>query len=145
MEKTRKQCLQCGDYTHGRQDKKFCSDHCRASYYNQHHARSIQTIRKINSILARNRSILRQVSHAGYIFIPREQLLEWGFNFGHFTHIQQNIRAKQIYICYDKGYALDENGMVEIMEPDKTPADVIPLLKKPPSDLRVKRSARLKQ
>jgi hypothetical protein len=85
------------------------------------------------------------VSHAGYIFIPREQLLEWGFNFGHFTHIQQNIRAKQIYICYDKGYALDENGMVEIMEPDKTPADVIPLLKKPPSDLRVKRSARLKQ
>lgn len=145
MEKTRKQCIQCGDYTHGRKDKKFCSDHCRASYHNQLHALPIKTIRKINTILARNRNILRQVGRAGYVFIPKEQLLEWGFNFGHFTHIRQNTKAKQVFFCYDKGYRVDANGMVELMEPDRSLSGVIPLLKKQPSDLRAKHTARPKQ
>ena len=126
MEKTRRYCMHCGKPLHGRQDKKFCSDQCRATHHNQQLVTPRKTIRKINTILLRNRTILRQAGHSGYAFIPKDQLQDWGFNFGYSTHVVYNKKGKQIICCYDKAYSVDAGGMVELIDPIKELSGIIP-------------------
>jgi predicted nucleic acid-binding Zn ribbon protein len=145
MEKTRRHCMLCGKSFHGRQDKKFCSDQCRATHHNQQLVTPRKTIRKINTILLRNRMILKQASHSGYMFIPKDQLQDWGFNFGYNTHMVRNKKGKQIICCYDKAYSIDTNGMVELIDPLKELSDIIPPPLLPNADRPAKYSPRPKR
>jgi len=57
-----KYCLLCNEKLSGRIDKKFCSDYCRTQYHNVRNKLSADLIRKINTILKRNRRILTELN-----------------------------------------------------------------------------------
>ena len=82
-----KNCINCNAPLHGRQDKKFCSDQCRATYNNRMKRKHEALILNTNKILRRNRTILRSLCPLGKSTVRRESLVEMGFDFSHFTTI----------------------------------------------------------
>jgi len=103
-----KKCLQCGNALNGRSDKRFCSDQCRAQSHNarrQQNAGELLMLR-INAILRRNRTILRQASPQGKTTTYRQLLQIAGFDFRHFTHTYSTKGGNTYQFCYDYGYLL---------------------------------------
>lgn len=99
-----KQCLQCGEALIGRIDKKFCNDHCRNTYNNSLKSKESTYIRKVNSILRKNRRILSNFNPNGKTKIQRENLLKVGFNFDYHTDTYTNKEDKTYFFCYEQGY-----------------------------------------
>jgi len=97
-------CPVCGDRILGRIDKKFCSDQCRAEYNNCLNKESTSVIRKINSILRKNRRILIELNPEGKTKISRRKLIDRGFNFQYFTSIYRTKTGNTYYFCYEQGY-----------------------------------------
>jgi len=97
-------CLECGEALHGRADQKFCSDACRTAYHNRTHADRETIIRKINSILRRNRNILMRLNPTGKVKVSREKLIREGFNFSYHTNTYRTKNGNTYYYCYDQGY-----------------------------------------
>lgn len=97
-------CPVCGDRILGRIDKKFCSDQCRAEYNNRMNKDSINVIRRINSILRKNRRILTELNPEGKTRISRRKLIDKGFNFQYFTSIYRTKTGNTYYFCYEQGY-----------------------------------------
>lgn len=102
----KKVCLHCGKPIQGRMDKKFCDDYCRNTFNNQQNSNSTNLIRNINYALKRNRNILFALIPEGEELakVPREKLVQGGFNFRYFTHIYQNKKGNIYHYCYDFGY-----------------------------------------
>ncbi|MBI9036140.1 MAG: hypothetical protein JEZ03_16895 [Bacteroidales bacterium] len=108
-----KLCLYCQSVLHGRMDKKFCDANCRSLYHNSNLNRDQADIKRINSILRRNRSLLKFFSPRGKTTIRRHIIADKGFNFKYFTHVFTSRNQMTYYICYDYGYAyLDGNKML---------------------------------
>ena len=106
-------CLECGEALHGRTDKKFCGDQCRATYNDRakrtHEAFIIET----NKQLRRNRTILRTLCPLGKATIRREALAEMGFDFTRFTSLYRTSK-NLYYLCYEYGYmAITETSTLE--------------------------------
>jgi predicted nucleic acid-binding Zn ribbon protein len=101
-----KNCISCSKPIKGRTDKKFCNDYCRNAYNNKNRAIDNESIRYVNRILNKNRNILQE--HLGenraIVKVKKETLLEEGFVFRYFTHLQKNKRGTQYFLCYDYGY-----------------------------------------
>lgn len=104
-------CASCGKSIRGRTDKKFCNDYCRHLFHNNNKTELDNIEKKINNILSRNRKIIRKLlgSEDFLIKIKREELLEMGFIFRHYTHNKKNKKGGCYYYCYDYGYILLEN------------------------------------
>ncbi len=104
-----KTCLKCGEKLTGRTDKKFCDIYCRNSYNNNVKRDDEKLIQNINSILRRNRKILKTYNREGKTTIRTEYLEKLNFNFDYHTHTyttKNNIKYK---FCYEFGYAkIDE-------------------------------------
>ncbi|MBL7821381.1 MAG: hypothetical protein JNL65_12265 [Saprospiraceae bacterium] len=112
---TPRSCLQCGATLLGRPDKKYCDDHCRSSFNNQHYAQTHQTVRHINRILFKNRKILEDLYFMKpTIKVKKEQLTELGFNFNFFTQIKQIRRIHNYFVCYDFAYLCTKDEEVII-------------------------------
>ena len=79
-QKNRK-CLECETLLLGRKDQKFCADYCRNTYNNRLNEDVNSTVRKINSILRKNRRILAQLNPKGKKTVHLIELAELGFNF----------------------------------------------------------------
>jgi hypothetical protein len=91
-------CLVCERLIKGRIDKKFCNDYCRNAYNNNCRSGTDPVVRRINSILAKNRRILMDLLHDKQtVRVAKERLLECGFRFQHFTHQYQNNRGFRYY------------------------------------------------
>jgi len=69
-------CAERGSSMKGRIDKKYCSDQCRFLHNSRkrNSDKGELLLIKINSILRRNRSIMRQVSPEGKTTISRQLL-----------------------------------------------------------------------
>ena len=52
-------CCECGDKIKGRSDKKFCNDACRSAHHNKKNKVVCSPQKKINSVLSKNRRILK--------------------------------------------------------------------------------------
>ncbi|PRY05353.1 hypothetical protein CLV24_13033 [Pontibacter ummariensis] len=115
--KEEKQCPQCGNTLNGRSDKRFCSNQCRAQAHNQkrQHNEGEQLIQRLNTLLRRNRSILRQLSPQGKTTTYRQLLKTAGFDFRHFTHTYRTKSGNTYHFCYDYGYLLLEEEKVLIV------------------------------
>ena len=96
-------CLDCKEIIVGRSDKKFCSDQCRINYHNVKSQKQNKTFRKINSILAKNRSLLKEMSDILMADISKADLLERGYNFKYHTHQLKEL-GKSVTHCYDYGF-----------------------------------------
>jgi len=104
-------CLNCNKRLKGRTDKKFCDDYCRNSYNNQLKASKNNLVRNINNALGKNRRILESFfkPKEDKVNIPKEKLLEKGFQFKYITHSYTTQKGHVYFFCYDLGYMPLEN------------------------------------
>lgn len=97
-------CLECGTKLIGRVDKKFCNDQCRNNYHNKENREDTAVVRSINSILRKNRSILKRFNPTGKSKVKGTDLTNMGFNFKYFTNIYTTKDKRVYYFVYEHGY-----------------------------------------
>jgi hypothetical protein len=110
-------CPECGEPIKGRIDKKFCSDMCRNSFNNKNNADCNNFVRNVNNALRRNRRILESsLEAAEKITLPKQKLVDKGFNFSLHTS-QTRTRNDHTYtFCYEYGYLNLEKDYVLIVK-----------------------------
>ncbi|MBX2921123.1 MAG: DUF2116 family Zn-ribbon domain-containing protein [Chitinophagaceae bacterium] len=111
-------CLHCDKPIKGRVDKKFCDDWCRNAYNNKlNSVTSTPVVRNINSILKRNRRILKSVlsPEKETARISKRRLIETGFNFDYLTHLVTTPKGQVYLFCYEYGYLPLENDFYLIV------------------------------
>lgn len=97
-------CKECNEEIYGRRDKQFCSDHCRATHYNNLNADTTGFIRRINYLIRKNRSILCRLNPQGKTRVHKMKLVDSGLNFNYFTNVYKTRSGQTYYFCYDQGY-----------------------------------------
>ena len=110
-----KKCPYCNKIITGRTDKVFCDDKCRNNFYYKVNNEQKTYIRKINSILLKNRGILRTVNPSGRTSVPKLYLEELGFDFDCFTGIHKTKKGRLYYLVYDQAFSLDEDERVSLV------------------------------
>ena len=100
-------CLECGAAIIGRSDKKFCNDMCRNSWHNRIYREQKNLTAGVNSLLASNRRILKNLYDTGMRKVSRRVLEEEKFDFGHFTSFSRNYLGRITYRCYEYEYYSD--------------------------------------
>ena len=108
-------CKECNRELFGRIDKKFCSDQCRTTYNNNRNRDINGYVRKVNTILKKNRKILLELNPNGKIKIHKDRLLDRGFNFDYFTNQYITKKGNIYYFCYDQGYIAFDNDMYALV------------------------------
>jgi hypothetical protein len=108
-------CPECEEPIRGRIDKKFCSDACRNTFNNKMNADDNNFVRNINNALRRNRRILQQSLSGETTTLPRQKLVDKGFNFGYHTSVSTTRSNKSYVFCYEFGYLPLENNMILIV------------------------------
>lgn len=115
MERIKRYCKECNEELHGRRDKRFCTDYCRATYYNRTNATTTNLMRRVNYKICKNRRILARFNPTGKTRVSRQKLIESGLNFDYFTHIHKTHSGQLFYFCYDQGYREMGNNYVKIL------------------------------
>lgn len=109
-------CLDCGQALIGRADKKFCDDACRSNYNNRQASEETALLRRINTILKRNRRILEKLNPTGKAKVKRKLLANDGFHFDYVTSIYETAKGDQYRFCYEYGYLPLENDEVLLVK-----------------------------
>lgn len=111
-------CLHCGKALKGRAGKKFCDDGCRNAYNNHLNADVNNFIRNINHSLKKNRRILEELlpPPKDRTSVPKDKLIQAGFQFKYITHLYVSKAGKTYYYCYDYCYSPFENDWYFIMK-----------------------------
>jgi hypothetical protein len=96
-------CKICSKEIVGRSDKKFCSVRCKNYYHVNLRKVTDESVKEIDKILHRNRSILLEFmgKHKTQIKINRLLLDQKKFNFKYHTHIIRNSVGKLYFYVYD--------------------------------------------
>lgn len=100
----KKLCPECGDDFIGRSDKRFCSAHCRTTFYNRQNSDLTRFMRNVNNTLRKNRRILAKYNPEGKARVHKSKLAEAGFKFGYCTNTYRTKSGKMYYFCYEQGY-----------------------------------------
>ncbi|WP_257666179.1 hypothetical protein [Parapedobacter tibetensis] len=111
-----RRCLDCEQPIIGRADKKFCDDACRSNHNNRLHSEETIYLRKVNSILKRNRKILETLNPDGKAKLKRKTLQDEGFDFGYITSTYTTKKGDQYRYCYEYGYLLLGNDEVLLVK-----------------------------
>lgn len=109
-------CPECGDAISGRIDKKFCSDLCRNSYNNKQNSDSTNYVRNINNYLRKNRRILEETLQGEKITVPKQKLVDKGFNFNFYTNQVTTKNSHTYTFCYEFGYLPIEKELILIVK-----------------------------
>ncbi|HZV70529.1 MAG TPA: hypothetical protein VFG10_13330 [Saprospiraceae bacterium] len=104
MATEKKYCKECNEQIHGRRDKLYCSDYCRAHHFNNRDVEISNFMRRVNYIIRKNRNILSDLNTKGKTKAHREKLMDAGINFDYFTNVYRTRAGKVYYFCYDQGY-----------------------------------------
>ncbi len=102
-------CIECGEPVKGRSDKKFCNDYCRNAYNNNINKENKNLIRNINNRLRKNLNILSELNTSGKTKITRTKLIDYNFDFNHFTSIYTTKTGNVYHYVYNQGYLKLEN------------------------------------
>lgn len=114
-----RRCLECGAPLKGRADQKYCNDLCRNAFNNKKLGRSSNYMRKINRILKKNHSILKDLNPEEKTTTLRSILEKQGFSFDYFTHTYTTRSGRIYFFVYDEGYSeLDSNRFVLVRKED---------------------------
>lgn len=109
-------CLDCNALLKGRADKKFCDDQCRNNYNNRLKTEDSAYLKKVNRILAKNRSLLKQHNPMGKTKIKKTVLAKLGYNFDYHTHYYTTQTGNVYIFCYEYGYLLLDNDEVLLVK-----------------------------
>jgi len=111
---TTQKCPVCSSPITGRIDKKYCSDQCRFLHNNKNKNITEEPILRVNRILRKNRSILKNLCPAGKATVRKEVMEGMGFDFSTFTSLYMTDQKQVYYLCYDYGFTpLTENNGTE--------------------------------
>jgi hypothetical protein len=112
MHTEKRNCHCCGQILHGRTDKKFCDDGCRNTFNNQQNSNQNKEMRKINTILKKNRAILLAMLPTGkkQVKVPKDHLIFSGFAFGYMTHQAVQPSGLSALCCYEFGVIFMEEN-----------------------------------
>lgn len=110
MIRVEKLCEECGRSINGRSDKKFCSDQCRTTFNNRRNSIETNHIRRVNTILRKNRRILEELSPQGKTKVNRGELTLQGFDFRYHTMLHKTRNGSTYYFCYERGYLEIDNN-----------------------------------
>jgi hypothetical protein len=113
-----KSCPECGKQVRGRSDKKYCSDLCRNSFHNKERLSGGRTVREVNRILSRNRSILISCTLRNRDSISENYLKARGFNFNFFTHQIEDSSGNAAIFCYEVGYTKKRKNELFLVKED---------------------------
>lgn len=113
-----KKCPVCNEKIRGRSDKKFCSDYCRNSFNNTLNKDSKNLVRNINNLLRKNYRILEQLNPNQKTKTTKSKLVEFGFDFNHFTSTYTTKAGTIYYFVYDQGYLPLENDYYALVKKD---------------------------
>jgi hypothetical protein len=105
MDQTNRLCLCCQKRLKGRIDKKFCNDFCRNHFNNLRHADRDDYVRLVHAVLRKNRRILYDIMRSidTPVNIPRQKLLDKGYDFSFFTNQLQTPQGMYTF-CYEFGF-----------------------------------------
>ena len=110
-------CCECGDKIKGRSDKKFCNDACRSAHHNKKNKVVCSPQKKINSVLSKNRRILKDCfEQSEDKRVPKLKLENQGFVFNFYTHQINSNKGVSYRYCYDFGYYPGVNGEIHIAQ-----------------------------
>lgn len=109
-------CLECKMKISGRKDQKFCSDYCRNTYNNRLNEDANNYVRRINTILRKNRRILEKLNPTGKRTVDAMLLAEEGFNFHYFTNTYKTQKGNLYYFCYEQGYSKLEGNQYMLVQ-----------------------------
>ena len=113
-------CLDCGTFVKGRADKKFCDDSCRNNYNNRLKLEDNLVLRRVNSILRKNRAILAKLNPKGKTKVSRKKLITAGFNFDYHTYSYSAQNGNTYIFCYEYGYLiLNEDSFLLVKREEK--------------------------
>lgn len=117
METNERRCRECSKTLRGRLDKKFCDDYCRNAFNNKQNSQHNNYVRSVNSRLRRNRNILAQLlpQAESNVRMPRQRLLESGFDLRYHTHQYTNPQGQVYSFCYDYGFLPLANDQVLVV------------------------------
>jgi len=105
-------CVECGAQLRGREDKKFCDDHCRSTFNNRQNRSTYQNVRSIDRKLKRNYRILQSLGVTSAA-IECDKLRELGFEFQIFTSIGTTFEGIELRHVYDLKYQfISENSIL---------------------------------
>jgi len=107
-------CYECKKPILGRSDKRFCSSYCRSSWHNKKYQIDRRNVRRINTILRKNRQILLSLLEESHSKVTSQYLLELGFNFGFYTSIDLQGEPDECRYCYDVGYLKNNTNTFKI-------------------------------
>jgi hypothetical protein len=99
-----RKCPECGNRFSGRADKKYCSEQCRAITNNKFKTDREKEVLRINSILRKNRTILKTLNPMGKATVRKEFMLLGGFDFRYFTHLYPSRKGDIYRFIYEYGY-----------------------------------------
>ncbi len=110
-------CPECGDKITGRLDKKFCSDMCRNAYNNKQNSDSTNYVRNINNALRKNRRILESTLQGEKTTVPKQKLVDKGFNFSYYTNQVITKNNHTYTFCYEFGYLpIEDKDLILIVK-----------------------------
>ena len=109
-------CPECGEPIAGRIDKKFCSDLCRNAFNNKVNSDSTNYVRNINNILRKNRRILEDLLQGEKTTLPKQKLIDKGFNFKYITNHSVTKNNHTYFFCYEFGFLPLENDLILIVK-----------------------------
>lgn len=113
---SKRTCPVCDHPFQGRRDKRFCSDQCRATFNNEKKRETEQVMQSINSILRKNRRILKSLNPRGSSKVRVRYLKDQGFDFRYFTTYYVTSRSGVVYFfCYEFGYTRIEKEKLLIV------------------------------
>lgn len=112
-----KSCPMCRKKVVGRSDKKFCSVACKSLYHFKLAKHTEQAAQRIDKILHRNRSILREImgKRTTNKKVSRLILDKKKFNYHYITGFHINTRNKMIHRVYDYSWAIFSDQEILIM------------------------------
>jgi hypothetical protein len=119
MEPANAICLYCQKpIKAGRMDKKFCDAKHKDAYYNNLKVNERKEIKKVDTILKKNRRILKNLFNpASERLISLQAFLKAGYNFEFHTHfIITKTKGNEFTFCYDYGYREVEKDRYKVIK-----------------------------
>jgi hypothetical protein len=106
-------CPVCKSLIIGRTDKKYCCDQCRALANNEKKMKAQQILLTTNSLLRKNRTILKTLCPQGKSTVRKEVLMAMEFRPDLFTSIFVTSKKQVYYLVYDFAFSPIMEGEIE--------------------------------
>ncbi len=89
---------------------------CRNAFNNKINADTNNYVRNINNALRKNRRILEETLVGEKTTLPKQKLVDKGFNFKYYTNQTVTKNNTRYFFCYEYGYLPLENDLVLVVK-----------------------------